>query len=214
MATATSTGSWLDPPELHGQRNNDGSFTLTELELKRLNDYNRKVAKMIQGGLNLANLNKETNQTFTGMVTFTDLSTSGSTVINGDNVTTGRLQGVELISINPTYNDIVDIKDGAIVFKNGTTLLAEITPSSLGAYIEAGTGKRIYITGKVQVGLYDEVAVDGSLIKITSAGNMSIDSGGTIYIGASSGYSGNVDIGDGTGTINLNGTVLHNGVPL
>ena len=62
MATATSTGSWLDPPELHGKRNSDGTFTLEELELKKLNDYNRKVSKMIQGGLNLANLNKETNE--------------------------------------------------------------------------------------------------------------------------------------------------------
>ena len=214
MGNENTTSSYLDPPQLHGVQNKDGTYTLSALEMKKQSDFNYYVAKMLQGGLNLANLNEATNETFTGMVTFTDLSTSGSTVINGDNITTGRLQGVELISINPTYNDIVDIKDGAIVFKNGTTLLAEITPSSLGAYIEAGTGKRIYITGKVQVGLYDEVAVDGSLIKITSAGNMSIDSGGTIYIGASSGYSGNVDIGDGTGTINLNGTVLHNGVPL
>ena len=43
---------------------------------------------------------------------------------------------------------------------------------------------------------------------------MSIDSNGTIYIGASSGYSGNVNIGKSGGTVNINGTVRVNGVQI
>ena len=202
MATATSTGSWLDPPELHGKRNSDGTFTLEELELKRLNDYNRKVAKMIQGGLNLANLNEATNETFTGMVKFVDLSDpTKSTVIDGSHITTGTisadrvsggiLEGVTIISTGGGSGQLIVIQDGEIV----------IGDSAYGATLK--------FTGSY-------ATLDGVLapLKLATLSNMSIDSGGTIYIGASSGYSGNVDIGDGTGTINLNGTVLHNGVPL
>ena len=202
MASATSTGSWLDPPELHGKRNSDGTFTLEELELKKLNDYNRKVSKMIQGGLNLANLNKATNEVFTGMVTFVDLSDPNSTtVIDGGHIATktlsadvvsgGTLEGVTIISTGGGSGQLIIIQDGEIV----------IGDSAYGANLKFN-------------GTY--AILDGALapLKISTLSNMSIDSGGTIYIGASSGYSGNVDIGDGAGTINLNGTVLHNGVPL
>ena len=50
MATSTSTTSYLDPPQLIGKQNADGTISLTPLELKRLNDYNYYVAKLIQGG--------------------------------------------------------------------------------------------------------------------------------------------------------------------
>ena len=65
MANTTNTTSYLDPPSLIGRQNSDGTISLTPLELKRLNDFNYAVSKMIQGGLNLANLNADTNQVFT-----------------------------------------------------------------------------------------------------------------------------------------------------
>ena len=61
MASTTSTSSYLDPPQLHGVLNKDGTYTLSPLELKKQSDFNYYVAKMIQGGLNLANLTKEVN---------------------------------------------------------------------------------------------------------------------------------------------------------
>ena len=224
MGTSNSTNSYLTPPTLHGKMNSDGTYTLSALDIKALNDFNYRVASMIQGELNLANLNKATNDVFTGMVTFVDLSDpTKSTVINGDHITTGTisadrvnggtLQGVKVISLNPTYGDAVELENGAIVLKNGTDVFAEIAASSLGAFIEAGTGKWLYLTGNVQVGMYNEVGVNGSVIKITSSGNMSIDSTGTTYIGASS-VGETIDIGSATATINLNGTVYHNGVLL
>ena len=202
MATATSTGSWLDPPELHGQRNNDGSFTLTELELKRLNDYNRKVAKMIQGGLNLANLNKATNEVFTGMVTFVDLSDPNSTtVIDGGHIATktlsadvvsgGTLEGVTIISTNPA------LLDQFVLIDSGAVMLGQ---SAWGGTFEYD-GVKVYLRSGL-----------GTPFKIEAGGNMSIDSGGKIYIGASSGYSGNVDIGQAGGAVNLTGNVYINGV--
>ena len=224
MGTNTTT-SYLDPPQLIGRPNADGTISLTPLELKRLNDYNYYVAKMLQGGLNLANLNEATNKVFTGMVTFTDLSDpTKSTVINGDHITTGTisadrvtggtLQGVEVISRNPTYDDIVELKNGSIFLRHGTTLLANITPTAYGTYIEPADGNYLYLTGDVQLGLYDSVTVHGSSVVIASDGNMSINSSGKTYIATNASYSGDVDIGQTGGTINLVGTVNVNGVPI
>ena len=219
MGTNT-TSSYLDPPELRGVKNADGTFTLAELELKKLNDFNRKVSKMIQGGLNLANLNKETNEVFTGKVSFIDLSTGGSTIINGDNIKTGTITGIKIVSDND--GQIVQLGNGTLTFKNGTTVLGEITPDLLGMYLAAGTDKWIYLDGNVQVGLYDTVGVNGSTIliqadttlKLVAGTNMAIDSSGTIYIGTSYGQSGNVTIGQTGGRVDLNGDVYKNGVLL
>ena len=82
MANTTNTTSYLDPPSLIGRQNNDGTISLTPLELKRLNDFNYAVSKMIQGGLNLANLNADTNQVFTdieGNVTSVQATAAGLT---------------------------------------------------------------------------------------------------------------------------------------
>ena len=83
MANTTNTTSYLDPPSLIGRQNSDGTISLTPLELKRLNDFNYAVSKMIQGGLNLANLNADTNQVFTdieGNVTSVSETAQGLTV--------------------------------------------------------------------------------------------------------------------------------------
>lgn len=263
MATATSTGSWLDPPELHGKRNSDGTFTLEELELKRLNDYNRKVAKMIQGGLNLANLNAAANQVFTdiqGNVTevtataqglesrvssaegniVTAQQTASSASVTASNALgevqqvkltvdgfsiadeTGSytiIDGDKLVSKDYTTSEIVEIKDGSIFIKNGTTLLGKILPSpTLGIFIEAGAGKYVYLSGKVQVGMYDEVGINGSLINLASGGNMSIDSSGIMKLSAGGNMSiesdGTIYIG-GSGTdVRITGNVYINGVQI
>ena len=54
-------------------------------------------------------------------------------------------------------------------------------------------------------------SVPGRPMKIESGSNLSIDASNTIYIGASSGYSGNVNIGQSGGTVNINGTLKNNG---
>jgi len=228
MANTTNTTSYLDPPSLIGRLNSDGTISLTPLELKRLNDFNYAVSKMIQGGLNLANLNADTNQVFTdieGNVTSVsetaaglsvsvsnlsgevstvsatvnglDVTTSGGTTyISGDHIKTGTIEGVDFISSNGAYMPIVEIQSGSVLFGQ-----------------DHGGFK-----GDLSFNVSDNLVwlrSYGSVpLKILSGTNMSIDSGGTIYIGASSGYSGNVNIGQSGGTINLNGTVMVNGVAL
>ena len=244
MATATSTGSWLDPPELHGKRNSDGTFTLEELELKRLNDYNRKVAKMIKGGLNLANLNAAANQVFTdiqgnvtevtvtaqglesrvssaegNIVTAQQTASSasvtasnaagqaasvaltvqglgvttqgGTTFITGDHVKTGTLEGVTLVTATDFYRTIIE--QGWLQFLYGSYLYGSLS-------IQDATGRLVLSTSS------------GVALKLQSDSSMSIDANGTIYIGTSSGYSGDVNIGRSGGTVNLNGDVYINGV--
>ena len=248
MANTTNTTSYLDPPSLIGRLNNDGTISLTPLELKRLNDFNYAVSKMIQGGLNLANLNADTNQVFTdieGNVTSVQATAAGlatrvssaegdissleqtasglsvrvsdvesrntvtinangmyvtdqngnTTALTGNHIKSGTLEGVTLLSIN-SNNSMVKIYNGGID-------LGEAPYYNMGSlYYDMNIGK---------VYLY---SVPGRPLKIESGSNLSIDASGTIYIGASSGYSGNVNIGQSGGTVNLNGTVMVNGVAL
>ena len=247
MANTTNTTSYLDPPSLIGRQNNDGTISLTPLELKRLNDFNYAVSKMIQGGLNLANLNSATNEVFTdlegnvasvqataaglttrvssaeGDISSLEQTASGlsvrvsgvesrntvtinangmyvadqygnTTALTGDHIKSGTLEGVTILSIN-SNNSMVKIYNGGID-------LGEAPYYNMGSlYYDMNIGK---------VYLY---SVPGRPIKIESGSNLSIDASDTIYIGASSGYSGNVNIGQSGGTVNINGTVMVNGVP-
>ena len=264
MANTTNTTSYLDPPSLIGRQNNDGTISLTPLELKRLNDFNYAVSKMIQGGLNLANLNSATNEVFTDLegnvtsVTETaaglsvsvsnlsgevstvsatvnglDVTTSGGTTyISGDHIKTGTIEGVTLVS-NGTGATIT-LSDGSILFSGGGGSAKLTQTSRTGLYIEAGSvsGQGISIsTDSFEVSANDSISLSSPVylsgdlnvsqninssgaMKLNAGSSASIDAGGTIYIGASSGYSGNVSIGQSGGTINLNGTVMVNGVAL
>ena len=202
MGTANSTNSYLTPPTLRGKMNSDGTYTLSALDIKALNDFNYRVASMIQGELNLANLNKATNDVFTGKVSFIDLSDpTSTTVIDGgliktktitaDRVSGGTLEGVTIISTGGGSGQRIAIQDGEIV----------IGDSVYGAVLKFDGAKV----------LLDSVT---SPMKINSLVNMSIDAGGTIYIGTSN-VNQQIEIGSATATINLNGaTINKNGVPL
>lgn len=208
MGNENSTSSYLVPPQLHGKLNSDGTYSLSALELKALNDYNYYVAKMLQGGLNLANLNKETNEVFTGMVTFTDLSDpTKSTVINGSHITTGTisadrvsggtLEGVTVISSSGVGSHGVELTNGGVYFVRG------------------GGGYPSFLffdddDGKMKITTLDYVP-----LKIDGADNVSIDAGAGfgVYIGVSkSGET--IEIGSSTATVNINGAVSVNGTPL
>ena len=234
MASVTSTTSYLDPPQLMGRPNADGTISLTPLELKRLNDYNYYVAKIIQGGLNLANLNEETNKVFTdidGSLLEIKATADGASVtasnalgqaqsvsltVDGMRIAdeTGSytiIDGDKFVSKDHDTSTIVVIEDGGIKLKVGTALQGEIYGTGSGIMISPS--QYLMLSGMVQVGLGNErIEINGYPVKITSASNASIDSLGTIYIGASSGYSGNVDIGQTGGTVNLTGDVYINGV--
>lgn len=145
----------------------------------------------------------------TGMVKFSDLSTSGSTIINGDNITSGTITGTTLISCE--HPDLgwmgkgktIRIRDGVLTFGYDT---GSYSPDSVGTvYGQIYTdydNRRFYIWGDT--------------LKIASGGNMSIDaaSGYAVYIGTQNGYSEDIHIGNGNSRVYLNGTVYVNNVPI
>ena len=253
MANTTNTTSYLDPPSLIGRQNNDGTISLTPLELKRLNDFNYAVSKMIQGGLNLANLNADTNQVFTdieGNVTSVQATAAGLTTrvssaegnivtaqqtANSASVTAsnalGQAQSVKLTVDGLTIAD----ETGSYTIIDGDKLesndhdTGNIVRIENGEVTSADSSKHLRLNeGGIYLGdstsyepamLYYETSSGKFLInsasglKFQSGANASFDSGGTIYIGTSSGYSGNVSIGKSGGTVNLSGDVYINGVP-
>ena len=111
----TNTTSYLDPPSLIGRQNSDGTISLTPLELKRLNDFNYAVSKMIQGGLNLANLNSATNKVIT------DLEgnvTSVSETAAGLSVSVSNLSG-EVSTVSATVNGLDVTTSGGTTYISG-----------------------------------------------------------------------------------------------
>lgn len=126
--------------------------------------------------------------TFSGMVTFLDLSTSGATTINGGNITTGIIQAITLQG-----NDIIG---GTIT---GATLRS-VSGSDNGLEIYYGAVSRNLLVGGIRFddngrGTEDEARyrmfiytnsgyMDWAM-KLLSAGGMSLESGANIYIEAS-----------------------------
>lgn len=218
---ADSKENYIPLSTIYGKPNPDGTYTLTALDIKNLNDNLYAIAKKIQGGLTLSDLTVSTKATFNDMVTFTDLATGGSTVINGDNIVTGSisadkvsggtLEGVVVISRDG--GNSVELNGAVITVRDQFGGVTTIHPVPYGAYIQSHTGT-LYLTGDLQVGLYDETNISGSAIRIASGGNMSINASGKTFIATNDAYSGDVDIGQASGTINLRGNVLVNGAPI
>ena len=227
MGTNTTT-FYLDPPQLIGRPNNDGTVTLTPLELKKLNDYNYAVAKLLQGNLNLANLNTETNEVFTDMDgNITAISATAAGLV----VDVQSLENRNTVSITSSGLYVTD-KDGNATLLTGSHIksgtLEGVTLLSTGSY-----AVRVY-NGRVEFGYYTggtfltryylewdgsrfEIYANGAYpMKLQAGAAMSIDAAGgdTVWIGTSN--SGEtIKIGDqsgGTSSIYLTGNVYINGV--
>ena len=221
MGTNTTT-SYLDPPQLIGRPNADGTISLTPLELKRLNDYNYYVAKMLQGGLNLANLNEATNQTFedtNGNVAELALTAAGLQLdvsnLAGDLTSLSvTVDGMRIADETGSYT-IID--GGKMESKSTGGYYATIHDGTIELYADPydpstslpKASFNIYSGSVILQNMFSDFP-----LKIFGVGNMSIDASGKVYIGTASAASGNVDIGKAGGTVNLIGTVLKNGSAL
>lgn len=134
------------------------------------------------------------NISFAGMVTFSALAGSGTTVINGDNIKTGKIEGITLVSKDENYGVGVKVETGQIV----------IMMRSGSEWLPVGYLAYDMFTGKM--GLYSQMGVP---LKLTSDSNMSIDADGTIYIGTSTAGQ-NVEIGNASaGVIRINGSEIY-----
>ena len=185
MANTTNTTSYLDPPSLIGRQNNDGTISLTPLELKRLNDFNYAVSKMIQGGLNLANLNADTNQVFTDIE---GNVTSVSETAAGLSVSVSNLSG-EVSTVSATVNGL------DVTTSGGTTYIS-------GDHIKTGTIEGVTL---VSNGSSNSVTISDGQIELQYGSGTTVLSQTVsgIKISSSSYFGGGFEVD--MNTINLSG---------
>lgn len=149
------------------------SQTVNGISLSVANEEGQSTIKLIRNGIAVSS---ETI-VFSGFVRFTDLSTSGSTTINGDNITTGSIK-VDLIkpnkgkwisfsssiaapSLSTTYIDIAENVHMCLGSEGTDPTVASQYPNSI--YIEAYNGVIFGSTPRVKIykngayGYYDVV---------------------------------------------------------
>ena len=146
---------------------------------------------------------------FSGMVTFTDLETSGWTTINGDNITTGTIEAIDIYGCNiegSTFRSILDSAGGIggeieMCYLNTNYVAGGIRLDDQGAGTEYERQYRMFIYTDTILGV-------PFCLKIHSANGMSIDSDEIIAILA----EGNITIRGPE--IRLVGDVYYNGTLL
>lgn len=169
---------------------------------------------------------------FSGMVVFSDLSRSGRSTINGDNITTGTISAITISAC-----DVNSSVFRTNLAANGT-IGGEIEMCYTGDQYVAGgirlddQGAGTAIESKYRMFIYTN-SVKGVpfALKLESAGSMSFESKEAIYMSAATSatligletayvsgntvnvYGPTVTIGraDGTSTVNIKGTVYING---
>lgn len=256
MIDANSKELYIPLNTIYGKPNPDGTYTLTALDIKNLNDNLYALAKKIQGGLTFSDMTDGVNKEFSDMngdilsvkataegaavtaAAADGKATTAQITANGASATAsnalGKAQSVELTvnglsienetgaytiidgdklqSYNPYGGNSVRIEDGRIWFgasAGASNAGIDCNISEFAIWSSFPMTVPIVIRND-----YGEVRVEGNIVKIESGSNMSIDSGGTIYIGTSYGSSGNVSIGQAGGTVNLIGDVRVNGVSI
>lgn len=146
---------------------------------------------------------------FSGMVTFTDLSTSGWTTINGDNITTGTIEAIDIYGCNiegSTFRSILRANSAIggeieMCYLNTSYVAGGIRLDDQGAGTEYERQYRMFIYTDTILGV-------PFCMKIHSANGMSIDSDEIIAILA----EGNITIRGPE--IRLWGDVYYNGTLL
>lgn len=170
------------------------SATVNGLTLSTTNGSTSSSIKLLANGVQLSSA----NLTFTGYATFTSLQTSGATIINGANVSTGTISAINIQGCNisgSTFSTTLDgygNVGGQIIFYYLNSMYAA------GGIRLDDDGEGTAAESRYRMFIYtSSVAGVAFALRLESAGNMAIKSSGNIYI---------------TGTyINLSGTVTVNG---
>lgn len=127
--------------------------------------------------------------TFSGVVTFTDLSnTGGRTVINGGNITTGVISGMKMEAneivggtiTGTTLRSVSGSDNGLEIYYSlldPDLLVGGIRFDDQGEGTEAEARYRMFVYTSTSFGV-------GWAMKLQSAGSMSLQSGGMIYVRA------------------------------
>ena len=184
--------------------------TVSGLRITASNGTQSSTLTLTSNGVQLSS----TNVQITGMVTFTDLSTSGRTTINGGNITTGIISAIDISSVTI---------DGSSI--SGSTFETVLTAYGVGGEIKCYYLSNIsdeYLAGGLRLDdqggsgdstyrmfLYTRNALGVAFaLKLESAGSMSLESSNEIYLLAPGRISIEGSIIDLTGTVRVNGSVI------
>lgn len=181
------------------------SQTVNGLTLSVSNGSSSSTIKLLANGVQLSSQ----SISFSGMVTFTDLETSGWTTINGDNITTGTIEAIDIYGCNiegSTFRSILNSAGGIggeieMCYLNTNYVAGGIRLDDQGAGTEYERQYRMFIYTDTILGV-------PFCLKIHSANGMSIDSDEIIAILA----EGNITIRGPE--IRLVGDVYYNGTLL
>ena len=224
---------------VYGRKNNDGTYTLSALDMKAINDNFYYLASKIQGGLTFADMTSEAGQVVSdaegniSTLQQTSAEISAKVEDNSNNISTLEQTASGLqVSVNSlaARNTVTINSNGLYVTdKNGnsTQLVGDHIKSGTiegVTLISANSSRHITISGGgIFMGdassaepaymYYDTSGrmyiACDGIVKIESGANMSVDAGGTLHLQTN---GGDINIGNG-GNIRLNGTVTVNGVP-
>ena len=181
------------------------SQTVNGLTLSVSNGSSSSTIKLLANGVQLSSQ----SISFSGMVTFTDLETSGWTTINGDNITTGTIEAIDIYGCNIegcTFRSILKGNGNIggeieMCYINSNYIAGGIRLDDQGAGTEYERQYRMFIYTDTILGV-------PFCLKIHSANGMSIDSDEIIAILA----EGNITIRGPE--IRLVGDVYYNGTLL
>lgn len=187
--------------------------TVNSITLSVSNGEHSSTIRMLKDGIIVSS---QTIQ-FSGMVTFSDLSGSGTTYINGDNIQTGTISAIDI------YGCTIEGSTFRSTLQYNGTIGGEIEFYYLGDYYLAGgirlddRGAGTQYENRYRMFVYTEsVAGVAFALKLQAAGGISIEAGESVYIEAGSqltihAYSAITITGDGG--IDLNGNLTINGAP-
>lgn len=180
--------------------------TVNGMTLSVTNGSSSSTIKLLANGVLLSSQ----SISFSGMVTFTDLSTSGWTTINGDNITTGTIEAIDIYGCTiegSTFQSVLKANGsvgGEIEFcyLNTSYVAGGIRLDDQGAGTEFERTYRMFIYTNYVQGV-------GFAMKLQSASGISLEADENVYL-----YAGTRMTIEGTSGIYLNGDVYVNGSPL
>ena len=162
--------------------------TVSGLRITASNGTTSSTLTLTSNGVQLSS----TNVQITGMVTFTDLSTSGRTTINGGNITTGIISAIDISSVTIDGSSITGSTFETVLTAYGVGgeikcyYLSNISDTYLAGGLrlddQGGSGDSTY-----RMFLYTRNALGVAFaLKLESAGSMSLSSGNSLWMYAPS----------------------------
>ena len=181
-------------------------ITVNGMTLSVTNGSASSTIRLLANGVQLSSQ----SISFSGMVTFSDLSTSGETTINGDNITTGTIEAIDIYGCTiegSTFQSVLQANGtvgGEIQFcyLNTRYVAGGIRLDDQGAGTEYERAYRMFIYTNYVRGV-------GFAMKLQSASGISVEADENVFLYAGTRMTIRGDSGIYlTGDVYVNGTLL------